>query len=46
MALSNNQLLMLDNLIYTNYCGNNKTIQQIINEIDEDKLAITSTHVK
>ena len=38
MALSNNQLLMLDNLIYTNYCGNNKTIQQIINEIDEDKL--------
>lgn len=36
MALSNNQLLMLDNLIYTNYCKNGRTVGKIIEEMEKD----------
>lgn len=36
MALSNSQLLMLDNLIYTDYCDNGDTVRQIINEMKRD----------
>lgn len=36
MALSNSQLLMLDNLIYTDYCDNGDTVGQIIKEMKRD----------
>jgi len=36
VALSNSQLLMLDNLIYTDYCDNGDTVRQIINEMKRD----------
>lgn len=36
MALSNAQLLMLDNLIYTDYCDNGDTVGKIIQEMTND----------
>lgn len=36
MALSNEQLLMLDILIYTNYVSDNATVQEIINRMEAD----------
>lgn len=36
MALSNEQLLMLDNLIYTDYCHNGDTVEKIIKKISND----------
>ena len=36
MALSNAQLLMLDNLIYTDYCENGKDVRGIIREMTND----------
>ena len=33
MALSNAQLLMLNNLIYTDFCSDNKTVGEIVNDI-------------
>lgn len=36
MALSNAQLLMLDNLIYTDYCENGKDVRVIIREMTND----------
>ena len=36
MALSNAQLLMLDNLIYTDYCNNGDTVETIINNMQTD----------
>ena len=33
MALSNAQLLMLNNLIYTNFCSDNKTVGEIVDDI-------------
>ena len=36
MALSNVQLLMLDNLIYTDYCNNGDTVETIINNMQTD----------
>lgn len=36
MALSNAQLLMLDNLIYTKYCKNDATVGDIINNMAKD----------
>lgn len=40
MALSNEQLLLLDTLIYTKYVSNNKTVAKIIKEIEEDDYKI------
>lgn len=36
MALSNNQLLMLDNLIYTDRCANGRTVAKIIELLEQD----------
>lgn len=36
MALSNEQLLMLDNLIYTDYCNNGDTVAHIIEKMTDD----------
>ena len=36
MALSNAQLLMLDNLIYTDYCANGKDVRKIVQEMTND----------
>lgn len=36
MALSNAQLLMLDNLIYTDYCQNGDSVETIINRMEYD----------
>lgn len=42
MALSNEQLLMLDILIYTDYVSNGATVKEIINAIENDGCKINS----
>lgn len=42
MALSNNQLLLLNNIIYTDYISNHKSVKDIIDDMEINKNIINA----